>query len=167
MVRHARRPPRPARPGDHGGRRVRRRGGAQRAGHRQPVVQPAHRPDRPPRVRQGLPGSEAIELVLRHAFETTPLHRIRLGVYAFNERARHVYKKLGFVGGGRRARRAPCGTGSGTTACSWPCSGTIGGPLREAWHNDHDARVPRGARGTCGVPPGNVVPDNQWAVSCI
>ncbi|MFB4267447.1 GNAT family N-acetyltransferase [Nonomuraea sp. GTA35] len=42
-------------------------------------------------------GTEAIELVLRHAFTTTPLHRIRLGVYAFNERARHVYKKLGFV----------------------------------------------------------------------
>ncbi|UBU11798.1 GNAT family N-acetyltransferase [Nonomuraea gerenzanensis] len=42
-------------------------------------------------------GTEAIELVLAHAFTTTPLHRIRLGVYAFNERARHVYKKLGFV----------------------------------------------------------------------
>jgi RimJ/RimL family protein N-acetyltransferase len=42
-------------------------------------------------------GSEAIELVLDHAFATTPLHRIRLDVYAFNERARHVYKKVGFV----------------------------------------------------------------------
>ncbi|MET9245161.1 GNAT family protein [Nonomuraea sp. NPDC003709] len=42
-------------------------------------------------------GTEAIELVLDHAFATTPLHRIRLGVYAFNERARHVYKKVGFV----------------------------------------------------------------------
>ncbi|MGR6915137.1 GNAT family N-acetyltransferase [[Actinomadura] parvosata] len=42
-------------------------------------------------------GTEAIELVLGHAFGTTPLHRIRLGVYAFNERARHVYKKIGFV----------------------------------------------------------------------
>ncbi|TYB52186.1 GNAT family N-acetyltransferase [Nonomuraea sp. PA05] len=42
-------------------------------------------------------GSEAIELLLDHAFGTTPLHRIRLGVYAFNDRARHVYEKLGFV----------------------------------------------------------------------
>ncbi|MEV0615447.1 GNAT family protein [Nonomuraea sp. NPDC050404] len=42
-------------------------------------------------------GTEAIELVLAHAFATTPLHRIWLGVYAFNERARHVYKKVGFV----------------------------------------------------------------------
>jgi len=42
-------------------------------------------------------GTEAIELVLDHAFATTPLHRISLGVFAFNERARHVYKKIGFV----------------------------------------------------------------------
>jgi RimJ/RimL family protein N-acetyltransferase len=42
-------------------------------------------------------GTEAIELVLDHAFATTPLHRISLAVFAFNERARHVYKKVGFV----------------------------------------------------------------------
>ncbi|MEO3870624.1 GNAT family protein [Nonomuraea sp. B12E4] len=42
-------------------------------------------------------GTEAIALVLDHAFTTTPLHRISLDVFAFNERARHVYKKLGFV----------------------------------------------------------------------
>lgn len=42
-------------------------------------------------------GTEAIELVLAHAFGTTPIHRIRLGVYPFNDRARHVYKKIGFV----------------------------------------------------------------------
>ncbi|YCK34938.1 GNAT family N-acetyltransferase [Actinomadura sp. ATCC 39365] len=42
-------------------------------------------------------GTEAIELVLGHAFATTPLHRIGLGVFTFNERARHVYKKIGFV----------------------------------------------------------------------
>ncbi|MFI7609952.1 GNAT family N-acetyltransferase [Nonomuraea terrae] len=45
-------------------------------------------------------GSEAIELVLAHAFRTTPLHRIRLSVYAFNDRARHVYEKAGFVAEG-------------------------------------------------------------------
>ncbi|MFI9592366.1 GNAT family N-acetyltransferase [Nonomuraea sp. NPDC052265] len=42
-------------------------------------------------------GTEAIELVLGHAFATTPLHRISLTVFTFNERARHVYKKIGFV----------------------------------------------------------------------
>jgi RimJ/RimL family protein N-acetyltransferase len=42
-------------------------------------------------------GTEAIRLVLDHAFATTPLHRISLGVYGFNERAAHVYKKIGFV----------------------------------------------------------------------
>ncbi|WP_049572851.1 GNAT family N-acetyltransferase [Nonomuraea sp. SBT364] len=42
-------------------------------------------------------GTEAIELVLDHAFTTTPLHRVSLEVHAFNERARHVYKKIGFV----------------------------------------------------------------------
>ena len=46
-------------------------------------------------------GSEAIELTLGHAFRTTPLHRVSLEVYAYNERARHVYKKLGFVEEGR------------------------------------------------------------------
>lgn len=41
-------------------------------------------------------GSETIQLVLRHAFETVGLHRIELEVYAFNPRARHVYEKVGF-----------------------------------------------------------------------
>lgn len=42
-------------------------------------------------------GSEALALVLDHAFGTTPLHRISLDVFSFNDRARHVYKKAGFV----------------------------------------------------------------------
>lgn len=42
-------------------------------------------------------GTEAMELLLGHAFDTTPLHRISLGVFTFNDRARHVYKKVGFV----------------------------------------------------------------------
>ncbi len=42
-------------------------------------------------------GSEALSLVLDHAFGTTPLHRISLDVFTFNDRARHVYKKAGFV----------------------------------------------------------------------
>ncbi|NRQ32645.1 GNAT family N-acetyltransferase [Nonomuraea sp. NN258] len=45
-------------------------------------------------------GTEAITLVLDHAFATTPLHRISLSVYAFNDRARHVYEKIGFVAEG-------------------------------------------------------------------
>ncbi len=42
-------------------------------------------------------GTEAIRLVLGHAFETVGLHRVELEVYAFNPRARHVYEKVGFV----------------------------------------------------------------------
>jgi RimJ/RimL family protein N-acetyltransferase len=42
-------------------------------------------------------GTEAVRLVLDHAFATTDLHRISLTVFSFNERARHVYKKNGFT----------------------------------------------------------------------
>ena|SRR5437868_7019238 len=42
-------------------------------------------------------GTEAIGLVVEHAFLTTPLNRISLEVFDFNERARHVYLKAGFV----------------------------------------------------------------------
>lgn len=42
-------------------------------------------------------GSEATRLVLDHAFTTTDLYRIELGVYAFNPRARRVYERAGFV----------------------------------------------------------------------
>lgn len=44
---------------------------------------------------QGL-GTEALRLMLNYGFETLNLHRISLGVYAFNPRAIHVYEKLGF-----------------------------------------------------------------------
>ncbi|GAA4180161.1 GNAT family protein [Streptosporangium oxazolinicum] len=47
-------------------------------------------------------GTEAIRLVLDHVFRTTPLHRVGLEVYAFNERAAHVYRKVGFVQEGVR-----------------------------------------------------------------
>ncbi|MBB2909263.1 RimJ/RimL family protein N-acetyltransferase [Streptosporangium becharense] len=50
-----------------------------------------------PRVYGKGYGSEAIRLVLDHAFGTTPLHRVSLDVYSFNERAAHVYQKIGFV----------------------------------------------------------------------
>ncbi|MEV6865702.1 GNAT family protein [Streptosporangium subroseum] len=42
-------------------------------------------------------GSEAIRLVVDHAFTSTSLHRISLEVFDFNERAVHVYRKAGFV----------------------------------------------------------------------
>lgn len=41
-------------------------------------------------------GTEAIRHMLRYGFETLKLHRIHLGVYAFNPRAIHVYEKIGF-----------------------------------------------------------------------
>jgi RimJ/RimL family protein N-acetyltransferase len=46
-------------------------------------------------------GTEAMELVLQHGFETLNLHRIMLHVYAFNPRAIRSYEKAGFVEEGR------------------------------------------------------------------
>ncbi|WP_433251097.1 GNAT family N-acetyltransferase [Streptosporangium sp. CA-135522] len=47
-------------------------------------------------------GAEAIRLVLDHAFATTELHRVSLEVFDFNDRAAHVYRKVGFVEEGVR-----------------------------------------------------------------
>jgi RimJ/RimL family protein N-acetyltransferase len=41
-------------------------------------------------------GSEATRLVLGLAFEKLNLNRVWLHVYEYNERAKHVYEKLGF-----------------------------------------------------------------------
>ncbi len=41
-------------------------------------------------------GSEAMGLAINYGFGMFNLNRIELEVYAFNERAIHVYKKLGF-----------------------------------------------------------------------
>lgn len=41
-------------------------------------------------------GTEALLLMLRYGFQKLNLHRIHLGVYAFNPRAIHVYEKIGF-----------------------------------------------------------------------
>lgn len=41
-------------------------------------------------------GSEATRLMLEYGFERLNLHRIGLEVFAFNDRALHVYEKLGF-----------------------------------------------------------------------
>jgi len=47
-------------------------------------------------------GTAAIKHVLDHAFGERNLHRVELEVYEFNDRAIHVYRKLGFREEGRR-----------------------------------------------------------------
>lgn len=42
-------------------------------------------------------GSEATRLILEYGFKHLKLHRIQLGVLDFNERALHMYRKLGFI----------------------------------------------------------------------
>lgn len=49
-----------------------------------------------PRWNQGY-GTEALELMLEHGFNTLNLNRIFLRVYASNPRARRSYEKAGFV----------------------------------------------------------------------
>lgn len=41
-------------------------------------------------------GSEAIQLILSFLFENTPIHKIKLNVFAFNTGAIRLYEKLGF-----------------------------------------------------------------------
>jgi len=55
---------------------------------------------RPDDWGQGL-GTEAMMLILRHAFEEMNLHRVQLRVYDFNERGMKSYAKIGFVEEGR------------------------------------------------------------------
>ncbi|WP_211748334.1 GNAT family protein [Paenibacillus sp. Marseille-Q4541] len=47
-------------------------------------------------------GTEALRLILDYAFGILQLHRVELNVYDFNERAAHVYKKVGFKIEGRQ-----------------------------------------------------------------
>lgn len=42
-------------------------------------------------------GTEATRAVVAYGFDVVGLHRVSLGVYAFNPRARRVYEKCGFV----------------------------------------------------------------------
>ena len=41
-------------------------------------------------------GSEAMRLILRYAFTELNLHRVSLGVFAYNTRAQRAYEKIGF-----------------------------------------------------------------------
>jgi RimJ/RimL family protein N-acetyltransferase len=47
-------------------------------------------------------GTDALRLVLGHAFDTVGLHRVELEVHDVNPRARRVYEKVGFVHEGVR-----------------------------------------------------------------
>jgi RimJ/RimL family protein N-acetyltransferase len=47
-------------------------------------------------------GTDTMRTLCRFGFEMMNLHRIELDVYAGNERARHVYEKVGFKEEGRR-----------------------------------------------------------------
>lgn len=42
-------------------------------------------------------GTEALKMLLEYAFLELNLHRVSLRVFSFNERAIHIYKKLGFM----------------------------------------------------------------------
>ncbi|NED98789.1 GNAT family N-acetyltransferase [Phytoactinopolyspora halotolerans] len=46
-------------------------------------------------------GPEATRLILKYAFDAIGLHRVRLEVFSFNERAIRSYEKCGFVREGR------------------------------------------------------------------
>ena len=46
-------------------------------------------------------GTNAVRLLLRHAFENLNLNRVSLVVFESNPRAIHVYKKVGFIEEGR------------------------------------------------------------------
>ncbi len=46
-------------------------------------------------------GTEALRLMCRYGFNAMRLHMITLWVVAGNERARHVYRKVGFIEDGR------------------------------------------------------------------
>ena len=47
-------------------------------------------------------GTEAVQLLLRHAFATLNLHRVWLRTFADNRRAQRVYERVGFVLEGRQ-----------------------------------------------------------------
>ncbi|MGL4199204.1 MAG: GNAT family N-acetyltransferase [Allorhizobium sp.] len=51
-------------------------------------------------------GSEAIRLLLHHAFTELDLHRIGIRVLAYNERAIRAYLKCGFIVEGRERETA-------------------------------------------------------------
>ena len=71
-------------------------------------------------------GSFAVDAILHHAFFDLNLHRVELNVLRSNERARHLYEKMGFVAEGCR-RLAVVKNGGYEDMI-------IMGLLREEWH---------------------------------
>ena len=55
-----------------------------------------------PRGRDRGLGTDAVRLVLRHAFDELGLHRVALEVFSSNPRAQRAYEKVGFVREGVR-----------------------------------------------------------------
>ena len=55
----------------------------------------------PEHLSRGL-GTDALRVMVRYGFEELGLNRIGLGVFAYNDRAIAVYRKVGFVEEGRR-----------------------------------------------------------------
>lgn len=47
-------------------------------------------------------GSDATRVILRFAFQELNMHRVSLGVFEYNARAKHSYEKVGFVEEGRQ-----------------------------------------------------------------
>ncbi|MCK4899416.1 MAG: GNAT family N-acetyltransferase, partial [Anaerolineales bacterium] len=46
-------------------------------------------------------GTDAVSVILRYAFHELNLHRVSLGVFEYNRRARRSYEKVGFSVEGR------------------------------------------------------------------
>ncbi len=63
----------------------------------------------PARLGQGL-GTEAMQVLATHAFDTMGLHRLGCRVLSFNERALSSYQKVGFELEGREREAALIGT---------------------------------------------------------
>jgi len=51
-------------------------------------------------------GTDAVRLAVRYAFEELAANKVELQVWAFNDRAVHVYEKAGFTQEGRRRAAA-------------------------------------------------------------
>ena len=49
-------------------------------------------------------GTFAVEEILNHAFNNLNLHRVELSVLDSNDRAKHVYEKVGFICEGKKRR---------------------------------------------------------------
>ncbi|GHI07577.1 acetyltransferase [Streptomyces cellostaticus] len=60
-----------------------------------------------PRGRGRGLGTEAMRLIVGYGFEQLGLHRVQLEVYGDNNRARHVYEKVGFAVEGVRREALP------------------------------------------------------------